>query len=58
MRADAGEIRRMIHDLAADEREPDAVRTTAERLTEHPFGDHPAVFVTAVEAEPGWSGAC
>jgi GNAT superfamily N-acetyltransferase len=47
--ADVPDILRLIRDLAAYEREPDAVRNTEEQLHRHLFGEHPAVFCHVVE---------
>ncbi|MDI3330939.1 MAG: GNAT family N-acetyltransferase [Micrococcus sp.] len=46
---DVPQILRLIRDLAAYEREPDAVRNTEEELHRHLFGEHPAVFCHVVE---------
>jgi GNAT superfamily N-acetyltransferase len=47
--ADVPDILRLVRDLAAYEREPDAVRNTEEQLHRHLFGEHPAVFCHVVE---------
>ncbi|WP_396134485.1 GNAT family N-acetyltransferase [Citricoccus sp. I39-566] len=46
---DVPHILRLIRDLAVYEREPDAVRNTEASLTEHLFGEQPAVFCHVVE---------
>ncbi|QNQ91053.1 GNAT family N-acetyltransferase [Corynebacterium poyangense] len=50
--ADIPEILSLIKDLAAYEKEPDAVKLTEEKLSEQLFGPHPSVFVCVAEAEP------
>lgn len=49
---DTPEILQMIQALAVYEKEPDAVRNTAEQLQVHLFGPHPAIFAHVVDA-PG-----
>ncbi|MHA7189602.1 GNAT family N-acetyltransferase [Arthrobacter sp. MDT2-16] len=44
-------ILQLIHDLALYEREPDAVKNTAESLEAALFGDSPAIYAHVVEAE-------
>jgi GNAT superfamily N-acetyltransferase len=53
---DVPHLLRLIRDLAAYEREPDAVRNTEGALREHLFGEHPAVFCHVVEDVPPGSG--
>lgn len=48
---DEGDILRLIRDLAAYEREPDAVQMTAEGLAAHLFADVPRVFAHVAEAD-------
>ena len=55
--ADVPAILELIHELAVYEREPDAVKNTAEDLTEALFGDHPAVFAHVVEDSAAGSSA-
>ncbi|MCQ9125484.1 GNAT family N-acetyltransferase [Corynebacterium amycolatum] len=50
---DVHEIVDLIKDLAAYEKEPDAVRLTPERLREQLFGDNPAVFCHVVDSTSG-----
>ena len=52
--ADVPEIIGLIHDLAAYEREPDAVKITEAVLREQLFAEHPRVFATVADA-PAWS---
>ena len=47
--ADVPAILELIHELAAYEREPDAVKNTVEALTEQLFGENPAIFAHVVE---------
>ena len=49
--ADVPVILQLIHDLALYEREPDAVKNTAESLEAALFGDSPAIYAHVVEAE-------
>lgn len=51
--ADVPEIRQMIVDLAAYQKEPDAVKVTEERLAEQLFAKNPAVFAHVAEAPAG-----
>ncbi|WP_334170528.1 GNAT family N-acetyltransferase [Sinomonas sp.] len=44
-------ILELIGDLAAYEREPDAVKNTVPVLTEQLFGDNPAIFAHVVEED-------
>lgn len=46
---DVHEIVALIRDLAAYEKEPDAVRLTPERLREQLFGDNPAIFCHVID---------
>jgi ribosomal protein S18 acetylase RimI-like enzyme len=46
---DVPAILELIHELAAYEREPDAVKNTVEALTEQLFGENPAIFAHVVE---------
>ncbi|WP_430295125.1 N-acetyltransferase family protein [Sinomonas sp. B1-1] len=55
--ADVPAILELIHELAVYEREPDAVKNTAEDLTEALFGDRPAVFAHVVEDSDAGSPA-
>ncbi|HKU12285.1 MAG TPA: GNAT family N-acetyltransferase [Sinomonas sp.] len=48
---DVPAILELIHDLAAYEREPDAVKNTVPVLTEQLFGEHPAIFAHVIEEE-------
>lgn len=50
---DIPEILEMIHLLAIFEREPDAVKATEEGLRRLLFDEHPSVFATLVQAQPG-----
>ena len=50
---DVNEIVDLIKDLAAYEKEPDAVRLTPERLREQLFGDNPAIFCHVVDSTSG-----
>jgi len=54
---DVAEILEMIHELAAYEQEPDAVKTTAAQLHEKLFGDSPAVFAHVADADPAGDAA-
>ena len=54
--ADVPAILGLIRELAAYEREPDAVRNTVEALTEQLFGDNPAIFAHVVE-DSGLTGS-
>ncbi|MGM7667247.1 GNAT family N-acetyltransferase [Microbacterium sp. A93] len=54
---DVPHILRLIHDLAAYEKEPDAVKNTEGALARHLFGEHPAVFCHVVEEGDGGVGA-
>ncbi|GAB3285958.1 GNAT family N-acetyltransferase [Sinomonas notoginsengisoli] len=47
--SDVPAILELIHELAAYEREPDAVKNTVESLTGQLFGDHPAIFAHVLE---------
>lgn len=49
--SDAPEILALIHDLAAHQGEPDAVRNSAPRLQSVLFGDAPKAFAYVVEAD-------
>jgi GNAT superfamily N-acetyltransferase len=49
--ADVPVILELIHELAAYEREPDAVKNTVPVLTEQLFGENPAIFAHVVEEE-------
>lgn len=49
-------ILEMIHELAVYEREPDAVKATAERLREDLFGPHRRVFVQVAEEDGTGAG--
>lgn len=55
---DVHEIVNLIKDLAAYEKEPDAVRLTPERLREQLFGDNPAIFCHVVDSTSGNLGGC
>ncbi|PQZ93507.1 GNAT family N-acetyltransferase [Arthrobacter sp. MYb227] len=46
--ADVPAILQLIHELAIYEREPDAVKNTAEELATHLFGDNPQVYAHVV----------
>ena len=48
---DEHDILRLIHALAAYEREPDAVEVTADDLRSHLFADHPRVFAHLAEQD-------
>lgn len=48
---DEVDILRLIRDLAAYEREPDAVEATAEGLRDHLFADDPRVYAHVAEDE-------
>ena len=48
---DVPTILQLVRDLAAYEREPDAVRTTAEQLRDALFGAAPAVFAHVAEVD-------
>lgn len=50
---DVHEIVDLIKDLAAYEKEPDAVQLTPERLREQLFGDNPAIFCHVVDSTSG-----
>lgn len=50
---DVHEIVDLIKDLAAYQKEPDAVRLTPERLREQLFGDNPAIFCHVVDSTSG-----
>jgi GNAT superfamily N-acetyltransferase len=54
--ADAALIHRFISELAAYEREPDAVRATPELLTEALFGDDPAAECLIAELDGAPAG--
>lgn len=54
--ADVPTILRFIRELAAYEREPDAVEATEEALAEALFGPHPAAEAVIAEAEGGAVG--
>lgn len=57
MPTDVAEILTLIRDLAAYEREPDAVETTEDMLREALFGASPAVYCHVIEhPEPAHSG--
>lgn len=47
--ADVPSILELIHELAVYEKEPDAVKTTADVLTDQLFGESPAIFAHVVE---------
>ncbi len=49
--ADVPVILQLIHDLALYEKEPDAVRNTAEGLEAALFGDHPTIYAHVAEAQ-------
>lgn len=49
--ADVPAILQLIHELAIYEREPDAVKNTAEELAAHLFGDNPQVFAHVIDDE-------
>lgn len=49
---DVHEIVALIRDLAAYEKEPDAVRLTPERLREQLFGENPAIFCHVIDSDP------
>lgn len=49
--ADVPVILELIHELAAYEKEPDAVKTSVEVLTEQLFGENPAIFAHVVEED-------
>ncbi|WP_077488544.1 GNAT family N-acetyltransferase [Sinomonas mesophila] len=51
--ADVPAILELIRELAAYEREPDAVKNTVEMLTEQLFGENPAIFAHVVEDSSG-----
>jgi len=53
---DVPDILRLIRDLAAYEREPDAVRNTEEGLHRHLFAEHPAVYCHVLEDDPDGTG--
>ncbi|WP_035749106.1 GNAT family N-acetyltransferase [Arthrobacter sp. 35W] len=55
--SDVPAILGMIHDLAVYEKEPDAVKNTAEMLHTTLFGENPQAFAHVVEAEDGAAGA-
>lgn len=55
---DVQEIVDLIKDLAAYEKEPDAVQLTPERLREQLFGDNPAIFCHVVDSTSGNLGDC
>ncbi len=48
-RDDVPVILELIHELAVYEKEPDAVRNTAQALEQHLFAEHPAVFAHVLE---------
>ncbi|KQN99563.1 MULTISPECIES: GNAT family N-acetyltransferase [unclassified Arthrobacter] len=49
--ADVPVILQLIHDLALYEKEPDAVRNTAEGLEAALFGDRPTIYAHVAEAQ-------
>ena len=49
--ADVPVILELIHELAAYEREPDAVKNSVPVLTEQLFGENPAIFAHVVEEQ-------
>ncbi|NKX55840.1 GNAT family N-acetyltransferase [Arthrobacter sp. E918] len=49
--ADVPALLELIHELAAYEKEPDAVKTTARQLQDALFGPHPAVFAHVAEVD-------
>ena len=49
--ADVPVILELIRELAAYEREPDAVKNSVAVLTEQLFGDNPAIFANVVEEQ-------
>lgn len=51
--SDVPAILQMIHELAAYEREPDAVRNTPEKLSEALFGENPRVYAHMAENAAG-----
>lgn len=51
--ADVPVILQMIHELAAYEKEPDAVRNTPGMLTEALFGSNPRIYAHMAENEDG-----
>ncbi|GAB2750674.1 GNAT family N-acetyltransferase [Sinomonas soli] len=51
--ADIPIILELIHELAVYEKEPDAVKNTAEALTAQLFGENPAIFAHVVEDSAG-----
>jgi GNAT superfamily N-acetyltransferase len=55
--ADVPVILELIHELAAYEKEPDAVRTTVRALTDQLFGENPAIFAHVVEERTDPDGA-
>ena len=48
---DVRDILRIINELATYEREPEAVVNTEADLTDHLFGEHPAVFCNVAEVD-------
>ncbi|ALA67805.1 GNAT family N-acetyltransferase [Corynebacterium lactis] len=48
--ADVEQIVELVRDLAAYEKEPDAVKLTPQRLREQLFGDNPAIFCHVIDA--------
>lgn len=51
--ADCPQILELIHELAAYEKEPDAVRNTVQHLQAHLFGADPKAFAHVAEDESG-----
>ncbi len=54
--ADVPVILQLIHDLAVYEREPDAVRNTADALHDALFGDRPTIYAHVLEADEDIQG--
>jgi ribosomal protein S18 acetylase RimI-like enzyme len=54
--ADVPVILELIHELAVYEKEPDAVKNTAEALTAQLFGENPAIFAHVIEEARAGSG--
>lgn len=49
--ADVEQIVELVRDLAAYEKEPDAVKLTPQRLREQLFGDNPAIFCHVIDSD-------
>ncbi|THJ67396.1 GNAT family N-acetyltransferase [Arthrobacter echini] len=54
--ADVPVILQLIHDLAVYEREPDAVRNTADALRDALFGEQPTIYAHVIEADGAVQG--